>query len=81
MTATVERPRVELVKVLLDAGTGFLLRTDLAALGLPTRAVDALFRKVPTVKVEGFSRPMVRVEDYLAAMEASTYRGDRVRPC
>jgi hypothetical protein len=81
VTASAERPRVELVAELLAAGTGFLLRTDLEALGLPTRAVDALFRRLPIVSVPGYSRPMVRVEDYTAELERSTFRGDRVRPC
>ena len=81
MSTTVDRPRVELVAELLAAGTGYLLRTDLQALGLPERAVDALFRKLPVVVLEGYRRPMVRVEDYLAAIAESTYGRDRVRSC
>lgn len=81
MTATAERSRVELVAELLAARTGYLLRTDLMAIGLPERAVDAIFRKVPVVVLEGYSRPMVRVEDYMAAVAAATYGTDRVRPC
>lgn len=57
-----------------------LSRTDLAELGWPRRGVDAIFRKLPVVAVEGFSRPMVRVADYRALVEASTFRdGERVR--
>jgi len=59
---------------------GFLSRTDLGALGLPRRAVDAVFRACPVVSFPGYSRPLIRVTDYLEFVEASTYRGDRVRP-
>jgi hypothetical protein len=56
-----------------------LSRTDLAALGLPRRAVDATFRKLDVVALPGYSRPFVRVADYLKLLEQSTFRGDRVR--
>lgn len=56
-----------------------LSRTDLAELGLGRRAVDAVFRALPTVVLPGFSRPFVRVADYLELLERSTYAGDRVR--
>lgn len=58
----------------------FLSRTDLAALGLERRAVDAVFRACPVVCLPGYSRPLIRVEDYRALIEESTFRGDRVRP-
>jgi len=61
----------------LDA---FLSRTDLRELGLERRAVDAIFRASPVVVLPGYSRPLIRVVDYRALIEASTYRGDRVRP-
>ncbi len=64
----------------LAQGEGFLSRTDLAALGLERRAVDAVFRELPVVSLPGYSRPLVRVQDYLDLIERSTYRGDRVRP-
>jgi len=57
-----------------------LTRGDLAELGLERRAVDAVFRACPVVALPGYSRPMIRVSDYQALMESSTYRGDRVRP-
>ena len=57
----------------------FLSRSDLRELGLDRRAVDAVFRACPVVVLPGYSRPLVRVEDYLALIEASTFRGDRVR--
>jgi hypothetical protein len=64
----------------LDVSEAFLSRTDLAELGLPRRAVDAVFRACPVVAFPGYSRPLVRVSDYQAFVEANTYRGDRVRP-
>jgi hypothetical protein len=64
----------------IEARQGFLSRTDLGALGLPRRAVDAIFRACPVVSFPDYSRPLIRVEDYAAFVEAHTYRGDRVRP-
>jgi hypothetical protein len=61
----------------LDA---FLSRTDLRDLGLERRAVDAVFRSCPVVVFEGYSRPLIRVEDFLSYRDRCTYRGDRVRP-
>jgi len=58
----------------------FLSRGDLAELGLPRRAVDSVFRALPTVHLPGYSRPLIRVSDYLAFLEEHTFRGDRVRP-
>jgi len=57
----------------------FLSRTDLATLGLPRRAVDAVFRELDVIVLPRFSRPFVRVSDYLALVERATYRDDRVR--
>jgi hypothetical protein len=57
----------------------FLSRTDVRELGLERRAVDAVLRALPVVVLPGYSRPLVRVADYLALVEQSTYRGDRVR--
>jgi hypothetical protein len=56
-----------------------LSRTDLRELGLERRAVDAVFRACPVVALPGYSRPLIRVSDYRALIEASTYRNDRVR--
>jgi hypothetical protein len=57
-----------------------LTRSDLRELGLERRAVDSVFRLLPTIFIEGYSRGMVRVEDYLELLEQSTYRdGERVR--
>ncbi len=65
---------------LLSMPDALLTRTHLRDLGLERRAVDAVFRALPVVALPGYSRPMVRVEDYLALVERNTFRGDRVRP-
>ncbi len=54
--------------------------SDLAALGLPRRAVDAIFRACPVVSFPGYSRPLIRAADFNAYVETNTYREDRVRP-
>jgi hypothetical protein len=58
----------------------FLSRSDLRELGLERRAVDAVFRALPVIALPGYSRPLVRADDYLALIAEHTYRGDRVRP-
>ena len=58
-----------------------LSRTDLRELGLERRAVDAIFRSLPIVELPGYSRPLIRVEDYRRLLADSTYGSDRVRPC
>jgi len=62
----------------------FLSRTDLAALGLPRRAVDAVFREAArrdgVIYLPGYSRPLIRVEIYHAVVADSTYGNDRVWP-
>jgi hypothetical protein len=68
---------------LLKTPGALLLRTDLRDLGLGRNAVDAVFRELPNVILPGYSRPMVRVEAYLALLEGATYCdscGNRVRP-
>jgi hypothetical protein len=58
-----------------------LSRGDLRDLGWERRAVDAIFRACPVVVLPGYSRPAIRVADYLELLERSTYRdGGRVRP-
>lgn len=56
-----------------------LSRSHLRELGLERRAVDAVFRELAIVVLPGYSRPLVRAEDYLRLLERSTYSGDRVR--
>ena len=51
---------------LLDQGTGLLTRSHLRALGLERRAIDAVFRALAVVILPGYSRPLIRVEDYVA---------------
>jgi hypothetical protein len=64
----------------LERPDAFLSRSDLAALGLPRRAVDAIFRACEVVVLPGYSRPLVTVAEYRRVIEKSTYRDDRVRP-
>jgi hypothetical protein len=65
---------------LLETHGALLTRTHLRDLGLERRAVDAVFRILPVVALPGYSRPMIRAEEYLALVEQHTYRDDRVRP-
>jgi hypothetical protein len=65
---------------LLERQDGFLTRSDLAELGLPRGAVDAIFKALPVIAFPGTRRPLIRVEDYLAFVAEHTYRDDRVRP-
>jgi hypothetical protein len=65
---------------LLDQGTGLLSRSHLRELGLPRRAIDAVFRACDTVKFPGYSRELIRVEDYLALVDSYTFGRDRVTP-
>ncbi len=57
----------------------FLSRTDLAALGLSRRAVDAAFRACPVVVLPGFSKPLIKASDFRALIDQNTYDGTRVR--
>jgi hypothetical protein len=59
----------------------FLSRSDLRDLGLERRAIDAVFRACPVVELPGYSRPLIRVEDYRRLLDESTYGADRVRSC
>lgn len=65
---------------LLETPGALLTRTHLRELGLERRAVDAVFRALPVVALPGYSRPMIRAQDYLRLAEEYTYRDDRVRP-
>jgi hypothetical protein len=57
-----------------------LSRSDLRELGYERRAVDAIFRGCAVVALPGYRRPLIRVRDYLAFVEANTYDGSsRVR--
>lgn len=63
-----------------DRPGAVLSRTDLRDLSWERRAIDAIFRELDPIFLPGYSRGFVRREDYLALLERSTYRGDRVRP-
>jgi hypothetical protein len=65
---------------LLREPDAMLSRSHLRELGLERRAVDAVFRGCPVVSLPGYSRPLVRVSDYRAYLDAHTYDGrTRVR--
>ena len=65
---------------LLETPGALLTRSDLRGLGLERRAIDAVFRALPVVALPGYSRPLIRAEQYLELVEEYTYRDDRVRP-
>lgn len=64
---------------LLDTPGALLSRGHLAQLGLGRRQVDAVFKALDVVVFPGSRRPLIRVADYLAHVEKSTYGPDRVR--
>jgi hypothetical protein len=70
------------VRERIELGTGVLNTSDLEALGWSRRASEALFQDVVrhggTIKIPGFGRELIRVEDYLAALERCRFRDDRV---
>jgi hypothetical protein len=66
---------------LLETPGAFLTRTHLRELGLERRGIDAVFRALPVVALPGYSRPVIRAEQYLELVEQHTYRDNRVRPC
>lgn len=65
---------------LLEKPDALLTRTHLRELGLERRAVDAVFRALAVVTLPGYSRPMVRVRDFVELLERCTFGDDRVRP-
>jgi hypothetical protein len=67
------------VDELLTRPDAFLSRSHLRELGLERRAIDSVFRSLPVIAFPGYGRAMVRASDFLELIEASTYRGDRVR--
>lgn len=60
---------------LLHTPDALLSRSHLRALGLERRAVDAVFRALPVVVLPGYSRPLIRVADYLELLERSSHDG------
>jgi len=65
---------------LLQQGTGLMTRTHLRELGLERSAADAVFRTLDTVILPGYSRSMIRVEDYLELISDCTFGKDVVHP-
>jgi hypothetical protein len=66
---------------LLDTPGALLSRSHLRELGLERRAIDAVFRALSTVELPGYSRSLIRREDYLALIADRTYDGKTaVRP-
>ena len=64
----------------METPGALLGRSHLRELGLERRAVDAVFGALPVVALPGYSRPLVRAEDYRRLLEEHTFNGDRVRP-
>ena len=64
---------------LLARPGALLTRSHLRDLGLGRSAVDAIFKQLPVVVFPGSTRPHVQRDDYVALVESSTYRDDRVR--
>ncbi len=58
---------------LLGRPDALLTRSHLRELGLERRAVDAVFRALPVLALPGYSRPLVKVADYLELVEQNTY--------
>jgi len=65
---------------LLATPGALLTRSHLRELGLGRAAIDAVFRELDVVVFPGSRRVHIRVADYLALVERSTYGDDRVRP-
>ena len=65
---------------LLTSPGALLSRSHLRELGLERRAVDAVFRALPVVALPGYSRPLVRADDYRRLLDEHTYDDSRVRP-
>jgi hypothetical protein len=71
---------VTAARELLTNPDALLNRGHLRELGFERRAVDAIFRGCAVVALPGYTRPLIRVSDYLAFLEAHTYdRRGRVR--
>lgn len=57
------------VQRLASGPDAVLSRTDLRELGHERRAVDSIFRECPAYYLPGYSRPFIRVGDYLELIE------------
>ena len=77
-----ERHRPSAIE-LMELGTGFFDSGHFRELGLSEKAIAAVWKDCPVFQPPSFARPLVRVEDFLAFVEANSYDdrlGDRVRP-
>jgi hypothetical protein len=50
---------------LLKTPEALLTRSHMRELGLGRNAIDSIFRQLPVVAIPGYSRPMIRVADFL----------------
>jgi hypothetical protein len=57
-----------------------LTRSDLRELGWERRGIDAIFGQLPVIALPGYSRPVIRTQDYLDLLERWSYDATRVRP-
>jgi len=55
-------------------------RTDLSSSVTDAAPSTRSFGRAPVVAIPGYSRPLIRVEEFERFLEEHTYRGDRVRP-
>jgi hypothetical protein len=77
----VSRARPNAAHERLERREGLLSKADLERLGLPRRAVDAVFRALPNVEFPGFSRAFVHAKDFSSYLDEHTYDGrSKVKP-
>jgi hypothetical protein len=67
---------------LLATPGAVLTSSHLRELGWTRTHIDAIWRACPMIILPGTRRPVVRVDDYLAYLDAHTYRNEqpRIRP-
>jgi hypothetical protein len=65
---------------LLERPGALLTRSHLRDLGLERRAIDAVFRELPVVVLPGYSRPLIKRDDFVELRDRYTFADDRVRP-
>jgi hypothetical protein len=65
---------------LLDRPGALLTRSHLRELGLERRAIDAVFRELDTFHLPGYSRPLIRAEEFRDLLDRSRFSDDRIRP-
>jgi hypothetical protein len=65
---------------LLKTPEAHLTRSHLRELGFQRGAIDAIFRALDLLLLDDYSRPMIKVADYLELIERHTYGNDVVHP-